>query len=100
MADRDPISGKFVEGNAAATGHRRPHAAKAAELRTQLFQTVTPERLQGVLLALLKEALAGDVGACRLLLQYGLGDPIPEDVLARLEDIEAVVEERGGPRWN
>lgn len=89
--DRDPASGKFVAGNSAATGHRRPHAARVAELRAELFETLTRERLHGVIVALLNEALAGDVAAARLLLQYALGEPQPEDVLARIEELEELI---------
>lgn len=86
--DRDPTTGRFVAGNAAAVGHRRPHAARVSLLRAEMLSVLTPERIRGVIVALLKEALAGDVAAARLLLQYALGEPQPEDILARIEELE------------
>ncbi len=86
--DRDPTTGRFVAGNAAAVGHRRPHAARVAELRAELFETLTRERLHGVLVALLEKAQAGDVAAARLVLSYALGEPVAEDIVARIEELE------------
>ena len=86
--DRDPTTGRFVAGNAAAVGHRRPHAARVAELRAELFETLTRERLHGVLVALLEKAQGGDVAAARLVLSYALGEPVAEDIVARIEELE------------
>lgn len=87
MAERDE-KGRFVAGNKAAAGHARPHAAKIAKLRATLFDVVTPENMRGVLIAMLKAAMEGDVAAARLILSYGIGAPEATDVLERIEGLE------------
>lgn len=86
-ADRD-ATGRFTPGNKAAAGHGRPHAAKIADLRATLFETLTPDRLKGIVIAMVRKAMEGDVQAARLVLSYGLGTPEATDVLERLEDLE------------
>lgn len=89
--DRDPTTGRFVAGNAAAVGHRRPHAARVAALRAALFDELTADRLREVIGAVIAAAVGGDVTAARLVLQYALGEPQPEDVLARIEELEELM---------
>ncbi|HOA28077.1 MAG TPA: hypothetical protein PKG51_11250 [Arachnia sp.] len=66
--DRDPTTGRFVAGNAAAVGHRRPHAARVARFRTALMDAITEEDLAEIARALVDAAKGGDVQAARLLL--------------------------------
>lgn len=64
--DRDPTTGRFVAGNAAAVGHRRPHAARVARFRTALMDAITEEDLAEIARALVAAAKGGDVTAARL----------------------------------
>jgi len=91
--NRDPETGKFIPGNKAAAGHARPHAARIAELRATLFEVLTPDRLRGVLEAMIAAAEAGDTAAGRLILSYALGTPEATDVIERLEEVEAAIYE-------
>lgn len=89
MDEERDDKGRFVEGNEAALGHRRPHAARVAELRRELFQVLTRDHIRSVLEALLAEAEGGNIGAAKLLLAYALGEPVPEDIISRVEELEA-----------
>lgn len=89
--DRDPTTGRFVAGNTAAVGHRRPHAARVAELRTALFEELTADKLRAVIGAVIAAAVGGDVPAARLVLSYALGEPVAEDIVDRIEQLEALL---------
>jgi hypothetical protein len=91
MADRD-ATGRFVPGNQAAAGHRRPHAARVAELRSALFDEVTEDCLRRVIRSVLQASYAGDMAAARLVLQYALGNPTEHDLLERLDALEEALE--------
>lgn len=73
LSERDPLTGRFVRGNTAAAGHGRPHAARVGELRQAMLEAVGEDELRGVVRALLKEALKGNVPAAKLVLSYSLG---------------------------
>lgn len=83
-------AGRFVTGNKAAVGRRRPHAAQVATLRATLFEAITPDRLQRVVNALIVQAEEGNVAASRLILEYCLGKPLETDILDRIEALEEV----------
>jgi hypothetical protein len=53
---------------------------------------VTPEDIQVAIRALVDEARAGNVQACRELLDRVLGKPEPIDILERLEELEDALE--------
>jgi hypothetical protein len=86
--DRNPTTGQFTNGNKAAVGRARPHAAQVAKLRSALFAELTADRLRRVVNALLEQAEAGQVAAARLCLEYSIGKPVEHDLLARLEALE------------
>jgi hypothetical protein len=71
-ADHD-ARGRWTAGNKAAVG--RPFARRVAKVRTAILDFVTPARLEELLQRMLRKALAGHVGAARLLLEYAAGKP-------------------------
>jgi hypothetical protein len=79
--------GRFAKGNGGGPGN--PNAKRVAELRSTLFQAVTPADLKKVVAALLKKAKSGDVASIRELLQRLLGPPEAVDLLERLDAVEA-----------
>ena len=85
-------SGRFAPGNRLGRGN--PFNKRACELRSALLAAVTPEDVQAIAAALLKQAKAGDIAAARELLNRLLGTPSPADVLGRLEALEDAVNER------
>jgi hypothetical protein len=80
--------GRFAPGNAGGPGN--PHAAKVARLRAALLDAVTPEHIERIAAALVREAEAGNVAAAREVLQRCLGEPSAIDTLARIEQLEHV----------
>jgi len=89
--DRDPTTGRFAPGNSAATGHRRPHAARVARFRTALMDAITEEDLAEIARALVAAAKGGDVTAARLLLDRVLGPAEAIDLLQRVEALEELI---------
>ncbi|MEO6434673.1 MAG: hypothetical protein ABIP55_02780 [Tepidisphaeraceae bacterium] len=90
--------GRFARGNAGGPGN--PHAQRIARLRSALFKAVSPADLRDVLAALLKQAKAGDVASIRELLQRLLGPPESVDLMARLDALEATINQLAERRSN
>jgi hypothetical protein len=65
--------GTFAKGNTCGRGN--PFARRQAALRTELLNTVTPERLKALAERLYQRALVGDMTAASLLLSYAVGKP-------------------------
>jgi hypothetical protein len=84
--------GKFGPGNQAARGRSNPHAARVAELRAAFVSSVTEEDVREVLAALIHEARSGNVPAMREFFNRILGQAEAADVLARMGEIEALLE--------
>jgi hypothetical protein len=81
--------GRFAEGNEGGPGN--PYVRQVAALRAQLLEAVTPEDLREVVEAIVAAAKGGNLGACKILLDRLLGPPVPADLIARLEELEAVI---------
>lgn len=79
--------GKFLPGNRAAAGN--PIHKHVAALRAGLLQAVSEKDVHQIARKLVTMALAGDVAAARVLLERLLGPPVPADLLARIEALEA-----------
>ena len=82
-------SGRFTPGNPGGPGN--PHAAQVGRLRSALLDAVTLEDMRAVALALVEKARAGDIAAAHVLFDRVLGKPVEEDLIARLEAIEAAI---------
>ena len=86
--------GRFGPGNQAARGRSHPHAAKVAELRAAFLSSVTEEDVREVLQALLREARSGNVPVIREFFIRFLGQAEAADVLARVGELEVLLERR------
>jgi hypothetical protein len=73
-AGRTP-DGRFAKGNPGGPGN--PFARQTAALLKGFRANLTPEALTTVADKLLQMAQEGNLTAARLLLQYGLGKPLP-----------------------
>ena len=85
MADRD-ARGRFAPGNSGGPG--RPPSASVHEHRAALVAAVSPADIQRVAKMLVDKALAGDIGAAKLLFERLFGPPIAADLLERIEELE------------
>jgi hypothetical protein len=68
-------AGRFLKGNPGGPGN--PYAKQVAALKAALFEALTREDIQAVVRRMIGEALAGNVAAARLLLEYAVGKPLP-----------------------
>src|SRR6266480_3120509 len=66
-------NGQFAKGNPGGPGN--PFARQVAKLRKVILDRLTAEDLLAITEALLAKAKEGSVGAARLLLAYGIGNP-------------------------
>ena len=82
--------GRFASGNRFGRGN--PYASRVHELRKAFLDAVTPDDVRQVVAALTREALDGNVAAARELLQRALGPPEAADLLARVEELEVLLE--------
>jgi hypothetical protein len=67
-------NGLFLPGNKIASGN--PQAKRMAELRKAAREAITPEEIGQLMRTYLQMALAGDVQAGKLVLEYTLGRPV------------------------
>ena len=72
-AGKDPATGRFLPGNKLGKGN--PHFRQLASNRTAFLQAVGPEQVRQLVARLLRQALAGNLDAARLLLAYAVGRP-------------------------
>jgi hypothetical protein len=72
-ADGRDSSGRFTRGNKGGPGN--PFGRKVAALRTALLSAVSEDDMLRLGEKLLRQALAGDTAAAKLLLTYTLGKP-------------------------
>ena len=84
--------GRFTTGNPGGPGN--PHAQKVARLRSALLAAVTEDDIREVIEALVKKAKGGDIVAARILFDRVLGPPIAQDILQRLDALEAIQHEQ------
>ena len=83
--------GRFAKGNAGGPGN--PYAARVARLRAALLDAVTPEDIDAVARALVRQTRQGDVASIRELLSRTLGKPVEADLLERMEALERTLED-------
>lgn len=67
--------GQFARGNPGGPGN--PFARYVGQLRSAMIAAVQPEDLQHIIRVLIALAVAGDLAAARLVLQYTVGKPAP-----------------------
>jgi hypothetical protein len=62
-------------------------------LRAVLLGKIGPDEMGRIVGALVEAAAGGDVAAAKVLLSYTVGDPLPSDVLDRMEKLETQIRE-------
>jgi hypothetical protein len=72
---QDPASGRFLPGNKLGRGN--PHYRRLAANRTAFLEAVGPEQVKELAGRLLRQALAGNLEAAKLVLAYEIGKPGP-----------------------
>jgi hypothetical protein len=95
-ADGRDGSGRFAPGNKGGPGN--PHARKVAQLRSALLETVTEDDMRAIGAKLIAMARGGNLPAIKELIERTLGRPIEADLIARLDQLEALLSEQGGGR--
>ena len=88
MADRD-ARGRFAPGNSGGPG--RPPSASVHEHRAALVAAVSPADIQRVARMLVDKALAGDIGAAKLLFERVFGPPVASDIIERITELEQIL---------
>ncbi|MBX3323467.1 MAG: hypothetical protein KF757_10790 [Phycisphaeraceae bacterium] len=83
--------GRFASGNRFAIGN--PQAARVGRLRSAMIESVTIKDMGEVVATVIERAKAGDMAAAKLLLDRVLGPVVAIDVLARIEALEAAMDE-------
>lgn len=89
-------NGQFAPGWKGGPGN--PHGKRTARLRAEMLRCVRPSDLREIVAVLVSQAKKGDLAAVREVLNRVLGAPVATDILERLEEIEAALAAKGGPR--
>ncbi len=79
-------NGRFIPGNKLGKGN--PHGRAVNQLRTVLFEVVTPQRFRKAVDAVLTKAERGDRQALSDLCDRMLGRPATHDLASRVEALE------------
>lgn len=83
--DERDAQGRFVKG-AYRGGPGNPQAAQVQRYRRAIWAAVSEEDVQQVILAMVKEAKAGDVAAAKVVLERVAGQP-PKDAEDAADDM-------------
>lgn len=75
----------------------KSHASRVRMLREAIVVAIKPAEMVILLQQLMGMAQEGDLAAAKLVFDYTVGKPVEADLLARIDQLEAVVEqsERG-----
>jgi hypothetical protein len=76
-------NGRFLPGNPGGPGN--PYVKQVAALKAALYESLTTDDIRAVMWKMREEALAGDVAAARLLLEYAIGKPLPGTTASALD---------------
>ena len=86
--------GKFAKGNKFGTGN--PLNRRTQRIRAILLGALTDQQAQKIANRLIRMAAGGNLPAIKELLDRTIGKPPAFEILERLEELEALVEARGG----
>jgi hypothetical protein len=93
-ADRNPADGRFLKGNQASAGRRKPHYDRtiALTIREELAATGGPDgrNARAIVRAMVKEAKGGNVKAAEFLRDSADGKPVQRqdvDVIAKARQL-------------
>lgn len=64
--------GRFIKGNPGGPGN--PHVKKVAKIRQAMFEVVDEHSVQIIIKELVKNAIAGDLIAAKIVMGYVLGN--------------------------
>ena len=67
--------GRFTTGNAGGPGN--PFGRRLADMRKAVMNAISVDDIEALLRKLLEMAMAGDIAAAKLVLQYAVGKPKP-----------------------
>ena len=84
--------GRFAAGNSGGPGN--PFARAIGQLRAALLAAVTEADIKAIVAGLVSEARKGNVAAAREVLDRCLGRPVEADLIARIEELEALLAKR------
>jgi hypothetical protein len=93
--------GKFAPGNRVGRGN--PNNAKAQKLRNAALRAVSRGDIAEIMQAMVRAAKSGDAVAAKFVCDRVLGKVAREDVIERIEALEALLANRngtGGKGWN
>ena len=76
-------NGRFLKGNAGGPGS--PYVKQVAALKASLYEALTPADINAIMQRMLAEAVAGNVPAARLVLEYSVGKPLPGSTASALD---------------
>ena len=76
-------NGRFAAGNPGGPGN--PFARKVAALRNAIVEAITEEDIKEIVAVLKQKAKEGSTAAIKLIFQYALGKPGPENDPDRLD---------------
>ena len=87
-------NGRFAPGNKLGKGN--PHGRAVNQLRSVLFEVVTPERFRNAVEAVLAKAERGDRRSLAELCDRMLGRPSTSDLVDRVARLEEIIEQHYG----
>jgi hypothetical protein len=76
-------NGRFLPGNPGGPGN--PFVKQVAALKGALYESLTPHDIRAIMQKMRDRALAGDVAAARLVLEYTLGRPVQGSTASALD---------------
>ena len=91
VSDGRDSRGRFAKGNPGGPGSI--HAARVAKLRAALLNAVSEEDMREVIAKLVELAKSGDTRAIKELLDRVLGRPVEADLIERIGQLEALLEQ-------
>ena len=94
-ADPD-LKSRFAKGNSGGPGN--PYARQVVELRLELLERCTPERIGKIAEKMMELAEEGNVQAAKLIFQYVLGKPMDAVSPDRVDIDEVQVFKDGSSR--
>ena len=91
VSDGRDSRGRFAVGNPGGPGSF--NAKRVARLRAALLNAVSEEDMREVIAKLVELAKSGDTRAIRELLDRVLGRPVEADLIERIAQLEALLEQ-------
>ncbi len=81
--------GRFVKGNPGGPGN--PFASKVGKFRAAILEAASVEDVASIMRTLISAAIGGDISAAKVVLGYLVGEPVPHDLIVRLDALEGAL---------